>query len=479
MRSVLRIALVTFFLSPILIWLVVIKNWSTPGFEWIVPLGRTFLQASLSALISVVLGVLMAMGALSLKSPKTEKFLEFWLLIPNLIPQLFLILAVLNLGFFVPFFRPGLPAVVITHSLLNCGLIALALLRLFGSKLSGFLDLAVVEGATRRMIWFEVIVPSLKSELLFLFLFVFSVCLTSFSIPLVLGGPSATNFEILIYETLRMNADWSRALYYAVIQIVVLSIFVYLIPKSRWSWTGSISRWQVLGLKRFVPLAIAPSALLLTGWLIGVISSLRHLVPEDLFFNPFTAALNTMIVAMGVGFLTLWLCLWISYVWPNPRLAWFMKSYLTPSNAITGFALLLLPGQSTEWPLVKMIVALTLVSFPLLFRWLGQAALESLEEQIAVARTLGASWSQILFEIIWPERAPVFFRMAALSSLWASGDFALSSIMAEGHRTWALWIESLINSYRLDLASLLTIPLFALGLICYAFFVGAGRYVTR
>lgn len=479
MRSLLRISFIAFFLSPILIWLAVIKNWNSPGWEWVIPLSRTFLQAGLSALISVVVGILMAMGALSLKSQRTEKFLEFWLLIPNLIPQLFLILAVLNLGGFVPIFRTGLPAVVITHALLNCGLIALALLRLFGSKLSGYLDLAVVEGASRRMIWLEVIVPSLKSELLFLFLFVFSVCLTSFSIPLVLGGPSASNFEILIYETLRLNADWSRALYYAVIQIAVLSVFVYLIPKPRWSWTGSISRWQILGLKRFVPLAIAPSALLLTGWLIGVISSLRHFVREDLFFDPVTAAFNTMLVAMGAGFLTLWLCLWISYVWPNPRLAWFMKSYLTPSNAITGFALLLLPGQGTEWPLVKMTVALTLVSFPLLFRWLGQAALESLEEQIAVARTLGASWSQILFEIIWPERAPVFFRMAALSSLWASGDFALSSIVAEGNRTWALWIESLINSYRLDLASLLTIPLFALGLICYAFFVGAARYVTR
>jgi thiamine transport system permease protein len=240
-----------------------------------------------------------------------------------------------------------------------------------------------------------------------------------------------------------------------------------------------VTRWQVLGLKRFVPLALAPSAVLLLGWLIGVISSLHHYVSEGLFFDPMIAALNTLIVALGVGFLILWFCLWISYVWPNRKLAWFMKSYLTPSNAITGFALLLLPGQSGEWPLLKMIVALTLVSFPLLFRWLGQSALESLEEEIVVARTLGASWSQILFEIIWPQRGPVFFRMAALGSLWASGDFALSGIMAEGHNTWALWIDSLLNSYRLDLASLLTIPLFALGLFCYAFFVGASRYVNR
>jgi len=429
--------------------------------------------------MSLLLGVVMAMGALTLRSPRAEKFLEFWLLVPNLIPQLFLILAVLNLSLWIPCFRPSFGAVVMTHAMLNSGLVALALLRLLSSKLSGFLDLAIVEGANRRMIWWEVILPALKSELLFLFLFVFSVCMTSFSIPLVLGGLRVSTFEVLIYQTLRTTSDWSKAIDYALIQILALSLFALLIPKPRWSWTGSTTQWQQLGLKRFLPFAFAPSAVLILGWGIGIAQAARHYVSEDLFFDPTVAALTTMIVALGTGFATLLLCLWISYVWPHPCLSRFMKSYLAPSSAITGFALLILPGQSGNWPLVKMIVALTLLSFPLLFRWMGQSALESLEEPIAVARTLGASWSQILFEIIWPQRAPIFFRMAGVSALWASGDFALSSIVAEGHRTWALWIDSLLNSYRLDLASLLTIPLFAMGLLCYGFFVGAGRYVAR
>lgn len=124
-------------------------------------------------------------------------------------------------------------------------------------------------------------------------------------------------------------------------------------------------------------------------------------------------------------------------------------------------------------------MALTLISFPLLFRWIGQGALESLEDQIHLARTMGARWGQILFEIVWPQRSDPFFRMAGMAALWASGDFAVSSIIAEGNRTWALTIDSLMSSYRLDLASLLTIPLFALGLLCYGFFVGACRYVAR
>lgn len=479
MRNLLRILFVLFFVSPVLTWVFFVTQWSGPGLGWVEPLLMSLAQAGCSALLALALGILMTMGALTIRTSKVEKALEFWLLIPNLIPQLFLILAVLNLSLWLPFLRPSFTSVILTHALLNSGLVALALLRLLGSKLSGFLDLAVVEGASRRMIWIEVIVPSLKSELLFLFLFVFSVCLTSFSIPLILGGLSVSNFEVLIYQTLRTNSDWSKALDYALIQILVIASFALFIPKPRWSWVGSTTRWQQLGLRRFVPLTVLPSAVLVLGWGIGILQSLQHYVREDLFFDPALAAITTFIVAFGTGFATLVLCVWISYIWPHPRLAVFMKSYLTPSSAVTGFALLLLPGQGGNWPLVKMIAALTMVSFPLLFRWIGQAALESLEEQILVARTLGASWSQILFEIIWPQRAPVFFRMAGLSSLWASGDFAISSIVAEGHRTWALWIDSLMNSYRLDLASLLTIPLFAMGLFCYAFFVGAARYVTR
>ena len=424
-RALLRTSFIFFLLCPVLIWVFVIKQWDTPGLEWVYPLGVSFFQSVLSAAGSVILGFLMVIGALSIRSKGFERVLEFWLLIPNLIPQLFLILAILNLSEGIFFLRGGLTAVVCTHVLLNSGLVALALLRLLDTKLSGYLDLALIEGASRRMIWLEVVVPALRNEILFLALFVFSVCLTSFSIPLVLGGGTLANFEILIYETLRADADWSRAIYYALIQIATLFVLAIWIPKPVWNLSVSSPRWRSIGVKSLLPLAYLPTALLLFGWAIGIVRSVKTYVPEDLGADPGTAALNTILVSLGTGLFTLALCLWITYLWPSKRLSVFMKSYLSPSSAVTGFAFLLLPGQDGEWPLIKIMVALTLISFPLLFRWIGQAALESMEEQIAVARTMGASWSQIVFEIVWPQRANVFFRMAGLSSLWASGDFAL------------------------------------------------------
>jgi ABC-type Fe3+ transport system permease subunit len=480
MRSLLRFSLGLFFLSPFLIWLCEIKQWSGLGNEWIAPLYMSLWQSLLSALGAVFLGGLMALGALSIRSPRGQKRFEYWLLVPNLIPQIFLILALLNMSSWWPWLAQGLPAIIIAHVLLNSGLVALAFLRLLGPRLSGFLDLAVIEGAGRGMIWFEVILPALKNEILFLFLFVFSISLTSFAIPLMLGGPVASNLEVLIFDTLRIHSDWSRAILYAIMQMSLLFAFAWFIPKPTWSLSFTPTRWHQLGVRRLLIVSFLPSLLLLFGWLSGVFQAMMNVVPEKQWLDhAFVALVNTFAVAFGAGFLTLILCLWVSYVWPHRSLSFFMKGYLTPSSAVTGFAFLLLPGVGGDWPILKMIIALTLISFPLLFRWMGQAALESLEDQIVISRTLGASWSQILFEIIWPQRGGIFLRMSGLCALWASGDFAVSSIIAEGDRTWALLVDGLIGNYRLDLASLLTVPLIAIGLLCYGFFLGAARYVTR
>lgn len=478
-RDLIRVTIALFFVSPILVWLMIIDRWGAPDWSWVHPLLVAVSQAGLSAFGSVAIGVLMAAGALSVRSDRFERWLEYWLLIPNLIPPIFLILAVLNLSDWLPFLRGGLPAVILTHVLVNSGLVALSLVRLIGSRTGGYVDAAVIAGAGRRTIWTEIVLPALRSEILFLGLFVFSVCLTSFSIPMVLGGVRAANLEILIYESLRTSGDWYRVIYYALVQMMTLFIFGLLVPKPDWQLMPTSARMTSIGIPALLPLTVFSSAVLLGGWMMGLLMAALHFVPEALPRDLWVSALNTVAISLAVGGAILLLLLLIGYVTPHRRFFQFMKGYLAPSSAITAYAFLLIPGQGESWALVKISIALTLVLFPLLFRWIGQPALEALEEQIYVARTLGASWGLILFEVILPQGASAFFRMAGLGALWASGDFAISSIIAEGDRTWALSISSAMGAYRLDLASIMTVPLFILGLLCYGFFRGAGRYVAR
>jgi thiamine transport system permease protein len=167
-----------------------------------------------------------------------------------------------------------------------------------------------------------------------------------------------------------------------------------------------------------------------------------------------------------------------AYVLPHDGWERFLNGYLAPSAAVTGFGLLLIPIEGVE--LVKLVVALTLISYPLLYRWIVHAALAEVQGQVITARTMGASWSQILFEIVWPQLAPALLRASGLAAVWACGDFALSGILLNGGSgTLPLLISDLISNYRIEVAAVLLLPLSLASIGLYVLFRGAARYVTN
>jgi thiamine transport system permease protein len=219
--------------------------------------------------------------------------------------------------------------------------------------------------------------------------------------------------------------------------------------------------------------------ILFVGWLLGM------LVSFSVEFEPAVADIlleaffTTAALAILVGVLHMILLLAVAYVLPHGGLSRFLNGYLAPSPVITGFAILLLPGESETVALIKSAGALTLISFPLLYRWLAHSTLESLQKQVTVARTLGADWAAILTEIVWPQAAPQMMRVCGLAALWASGDFAISGILAGELKTVPLVMEGLMGNYRIEAAQTLMFPLLFMGLALYGAFTGAARYISR
>jgi thiamine transport system permease protein len=68
---------------------------------------------------------------------------------------------------------------------------------------------------------------------------------------------------------------------------------------------------------------------------------------------------------------------------------------------------------------------------------------------------------------------------AGLASLWAVGDFALSSMASSNEFTLGLLIKTLMGHYRIDAAQVLALPLLIVGLICFLIFAGVGRVLSR
>jgi thiamine transport system permease protein len=105
--------------------------------------------------------------------------------------------------------------------------------------------------------------------------------------------------------------------------------------------------------------------------------------------------------------------------------------------------------------------------------------LRSLEGQIAIARTLGAGTSQIFKEVLLPQISNRAALLSGIAAVWACGDYSVSRILAHRDLSLAMMTETLLSSYRLGLATVLSLSLIVCGLICFFIMIGVGRVFSR
>lgn len=439
------------------------------------PVMMAMLQSSLSAVFSLAVGFVLFLGVQAWRAPGLKRFAEIVLLIPNTIPALFVALGLISIFSWNGRFPYGLGAVVTAHVVMNSGLVAVALQSLVVKRLGGMVDAAALMGSTRFRFWWEIGWPLLRTDLACLFLFVFGISFTSFSIPVLLGGSRTLTLEAAIFNLIRLDGRWDAAVILAAFQAGALLILASLLPRGFWPARTVFRGGDFLGVRTFRFFVFVPLVLACSSWSIGLLHRGYQLWPADLPMAD--AFLTTFLLGLVIGLMHLFLFTVTAFVLPHPGLVRFLNGYLAPSTVITGFAFLLIPGDSELFRLYLTALAISLLSFPLLYRWMVHGAVASLERQVQAARLMGASWSLILFDVVWPQAAPAILRASGLAALWGSGDFAITSIVAGNINTVPLLITSLIRNYRIESAELLLLPLLVTGLMLYGLFVGGSRYV--
>ena len=103
---------------------------------------------------------------------------------------------------------------------------------------------------------------------------------------------------------------------------------------------------------------------------------------------------------------------------------------------------------------LKVIIGVTLVFFPWLYRGSVDGAWSGLQSQVDVALTLGATRSRLFHEVTWPQMRGAAAAAGALAAFWAAGEYALTSLLLGGDSTLVGVVDRLIGSYRMDLAVL-------------------------
>ncbi len=476
-RSLLRVALGLFLVFPVLVIIGFAKSWNWPDHtEMLESLSFTMTQAFLSSLFAMILGSGGALGLISFSQGKLRSVSEVFALLPSLLPPLFVILPFLNIASFFHFEPFGLWGIVSVNVLMNLGLTSVVLARVIESKLGPMIELSWIEGASRWKMLQSGVFSYLRIDLVSLSFYLFTLFFASFSIPLILGSSDGITLEVLIYEKIRLSGDWSEAVLLGLLQIFILFFFSFGV---RQNFAGKISRQpnltglrapSLLGIPLFV------SLFLVAGQFFGLARGWGYLLNSPVLLAELPLLLGgTLIVGIGTGLLVLILLMLVAGLSPHLGLDRFLVGYTAPSTVLTGFAFLLLGVESWLGIHLSLICGLALLVVPSLYRMMARGLLVAIQNQVIVARLGGAGWWAIFDKIVFPQICRQFWWLAGMSSLWACGDYALSSLVVENNTTLALAIKGYMSSYHLDLATALNSILLVVGMNCLLGFGGLAR----
>lgn len=480
-RNLIRSALLLYLIFPFLflVFQFNITTWPEWG-ELFWAFKNSFLQAFFSAVFSLTLGTWVALGLICFTEGFRRHYrlvLEVLCLVPNFLPPLFSLLSILN---FIDPFPMGIIGITIAHTVINFGLVAVMLANIIENKIGSLAELAYIEGASRWQFLRKAFWPILKQDLFLLFLFVFVVCFGSFAIPLIVGGGKGTTVEVLIYEKIRLSSNWSEAVVLAVLQSIFIFMVSFFAKRGRATSSERIANLRILRMFSGIGVLLLIMSFGFLGYIQGVVEGFRQIsafyeLQSPLIWNFF----GSLIIGVSVGLLSLGSLLVIAYCWPKAWFEKFLAGYVAPSTALCCFAFLIMGTNESFWPFIKIPLAFNLLSMASLYRMGWDGVLRGLESQITIARTLGAQAPQIFKEVLLPQisqRAAVF---AGVAAVWACGDYSVSRILAHRDLSLAMMTETLMSSYRLGMATVLSLGLIVCGLICFLIMMGVGRVLSR
>lgn len=449
--------------------------------NWANLLFTSFAQAFFSSSFSLALGAAGAFGLAQISEKYSlRRLAELFLLLPQLLPSLFVLLATYNLYAIFDEAPNGFTSVVIVHTFINAGFCAVILSRLFSDRAGGYSELARVEGAG-----FFQFAPTLLRlvfrDLLFVFFTVFIFCFTSFSVPFVIGGFASATLEVEIYKKIVSEGAFGQALLLSLFQVLFLMIVGVFLYGRGHSLTEKNKRPFTYG----HALAIFPLLVLNAGIVIaslkGIGGGLQELLSQPILQSiAVTATVGTVLTSTVAALVSLALFALLAYRWPNEKASGVLFGFTSPSPILFGFFLFIMGLHQVFGPEGYLYLGTLLAFFfcPLVFRFGLASAFSRYRRHVEVARAMGASRSLIFTEVTWPQLSKSMFFFAGIVAFWAAGDFALSLFILPGEAHLPLLIRGLILRYRLESATLLMWWMVLIGLFQLLVFQGLG-YVTH
>ncbi len=330
--------------------------------------------------------------------------------------------------------------------------------------------------------------PMLRAALPGVWLAVFLVCLTSFTVALALGGgPRATTVELAIYQAFRFDFDLGRA---ATLGLVQIALCVAALMVARWIaipaafGAGMDERQGPTGPRGWRVAADAAVIALAAGFLLWPLVAVMAVgVPRlpMLEADIWWAAGRSVVMAVISALLAVVLCLTLALTIARGAGRWTEAAGMLPLIASplvlgTGLFILLRDVASPQQMALPVTVAINAaMALPFGLRALIPAA-RSLQDDFGhLAASLDLrGWARLRYLTLPRLARPLGFA-GGLAAALAMGDLGVITLFASDQPTLPLKLYQLMNSYRMADAAGAAVLLMALSFGLFWIFDKGGR----
>lgn len=453
--AVLNYGLLFYFLSPYIIFLNYYDfSFSVDFSQLLWALKNSIIQSAGAAAITVLLSIPMSQGILLLPEKIQALFVRL-LVVPMVLPALFSVLIAFSL---LNPFPMGTSGIIYLFVLVNLGFVAILTYSAIREKLGNLAVLSEIYSLRRIVFYRKVFFPLLYSDLVMNFLIIFLFCLSSFSIPLLVGGGKGTNLEVLIYEKIFIEQNLSAAFGLCLFQTALIFLLSFFVLRNKKSKTTPFSGGTYLKSYTGFFLILAYLLIYLGGYVMGLVRSLSYVdfifqyASELLVATLFTTRALLIYLGLNLTMLFLWL---IDYL-RNQRFN-LSINLISVSTVLVGFSFYLALPVSKNYDIVKIILAVSILFFPSLFKLFLQKAIEALQSQILISQIYGLSKTTIIFEIIFKQISRQLWLWLSFLIIWFISEYAILRSLGVQTKTLGLLTESFLSSYRLPLSYLMSL----------------------
>ncbi|RJE79430.1 thiamine/thiamine pyrophosphate ABC transporter permease ThiP [Paracoccus sp. JM45] len=460
----------------------------------------TVWQAALSATLSAVLAVPVA-RALARRRFRGRGLLVTLLGAPFILPVIVAIMGLISVfgrnGALNEGLRAlGLPelgiygwqGVILAHVFFNLPLSVRLVLQGWQAIPSERFRLASSLGFTPADVARHLERPMLRAALPGVWLAVFLVCLTSFTVALALGGgPRATTVELAIYQAFRFDFDLGRA---ATLGLVQIGLCIAAMLAARWiaipagfgvgmdAGQGPVGPrgWRIWSDAAVI--ALAAGFLL---WPLGAVLAVGVPRLPALAPDVWWAAGRSVIMAITSALLAVTMCLMLALTIARGAGRWVEAAGMLPliaSPLVLGTGLfILLRGvigpQQMALPVTVAINAAMALPFGLRALIPAARSLQDDYGQLAASLNL-TGWARLRYLTLPRLARPLGFA-AGLAAALAMGDLGVITLFASDQPTLPLKLYQLMNSYRMADAAGAAVLLMTLSFALFWMFDRGGR----